>query len=75
MNDIVVIGAGPAGMMAAIVAAKAGHQVTLLEKNEKIDLRNMARKFAKEVALEEGAKEAFGQLENEHVQESHSLSK
>lgn len=36
MSDIVVIGAGPAGMMAAIVAAKAGHQVTLLEKNEKI---------------------------------------
>ena len=36
MSDIVVIGAGPAGMMAAIVAAQAGHQVTLLEKNEKI---------------------------------------
>ena len=36
MNNIVVIGAGPAGMMAAIVAAKAGHQVTLLEKNEKV---------------------------------------
>lgn len=36
VRDIVVIGAGPAGMMAAIVAAKAGHQVTLLEKNEKI---------------------------------------
>lgn len=36
MSDIVVIGAGPAGMMASIVAAKAGHQVTLLEKNEKI---------------------------------------
>lgn len=36
MSNIVVIGAGPAGMMAAITAAKAGHQVTLLEKNEKI---------------------------------------
>lgn len=36
MSNIVVIGAGPAGMMAAIVAAKVGHQVTLLEKNEKI---------------------------------------
>lgn len=36
MSDIVVIGAGPAGMMAAITAAKAGHKVTLLEKNEKI---------------------------------------
>ncbi len=36
MSKIVVIGAGPAGMMAAIVAARAGHEVTLLEKNEKI---------------------------------------
>ncbi|MBE5878169.1 MAG: NAD(P)/FAD-dependent oxidoreductase [Lachnospiraceae bacterium] len=36
MSNIVVIGAGPAGMMAAVTAAKAGHQVTLLEKNEKV---------------------------------------
>lgn len=36
MSNIVVIGAGAAGTMAAITAAKAGHQVTLLEKNEKI---------------------------------------
>lgn len=36
MSNIVVIGAGPAGMMAAIAAAKVGHQVILLEKNEKI---------------------------------------
>lgn len=35
-KKIVVIGAGPAGIMAAITAAKAGHHVTLLEKNEKI---------------------------------------
>lgn len=36
MSEIIVIGAGPAGMMAAITAAKAGQNVTLLEKNEKI---------------------------------------
>lgn len=36
MSDIIVIGAGPAGMMAAITAARAGKNVTLLEKNEKI---------------------------------------
>lgn len=33
---IVIIGGGPAGMMAAITAAKAGADVVLLEKNEKI---------------------------------------
>ena len=32
MDKIVVIGAGPAGMMAAIKAAENGAQVTILEK-------------------------------------------
>ena len=32
----IVIGAGPAGMMAAISAAASGDDVVLLEKNEKI---------------------------------------
>lgn len=36
MSNIIVIGAGPAGVMAAVTAARAGQDVTLLEKNEKI---------------------------------------
>ena len=36
MNKVIVIGGGPAGMFAAIAAAESGHQVTLLEKNEKL---------------------------------------
>ena len=32
---VVVIGGGPAGMLAAISAAKSGNSVTLLEKNMK----------------------------------------
>ena len=32
-KKVVVIGAGPAGMMAAIAAADAGAQVTLIERN------------------------------------------
>jgi len=35
MADVIVIGAGAAGMMAAITAAENGHNVTVLEKNEK----------------------------------------
>lgn len=35
MKKIVVIGAGPAGMMAAATAAKAGASVSLLEKKER----------------------------------------
>lgn len=36
MSDIVVIGGGAAGMMAAVFAARVGANVTLLEKNEKL---------------------------------------
>lgn len=30
--DVIVIGGGPAGMMAAISAAEAGNKVTIIEK-------------------------------------------
>ncbi|MDO4452916.1 MAG: aminoacetone oxidase family FAD-binding enzyme [Eubacteriales bacterium] len=36
MRQIVVIGGGPAGMMAAIAAARKGAEVTLLEQKEKL---------------------------------------
>ena len=36
MNNVVVIGGGAAGMMAAVYAARAGARVTLLERNEKL---------------------------------------
>lgn len=35
-KNVVVIGGGPSGMEAAIVAAQRGHQVTLLEKSEQL---------------------------------------
>lgn len=34
--SVIVIGGGPAGMMAAYAAAQCGHSVTLLEQNEKL---------------------------------------
>lgn len=36
MSKVIVVGGGPAGMFAAYFAAKNGHKVTLLEKNEKL---------------------------------------
>jgi len=36
MSRVIVIGGGAAGMMAAYSAAQSGHQVILLEKNEKL---------------------------------------
>lgn len=34
--NVIILGGGPSGMYAGITAAKAGHKVTLLEKNEKL---------------------------------------
>ena len=36
MSKVIVVGGGAAGMMAAIAAGNAGHEVVLLEKNEKL---------------------------------------
>lgn len=36
MGKIIVVGGGAAGMMAAVTAARNGHKVMLLEKNEKL---------------------------------------
>ena len=36
MSSVIVVGGGAAGMMAAVAAGRCGHQVTLLEKNEKL---------------------------------------
>ncbi|MCC8126514.1 MAG: NAD(P)/FAD-dependent oxidoreductase [Clostridiales bacterium] len=35
MKKVIVVGCGAAGMMAAVAAAEAGHQVRIYEKNEK----------------------------------------
>ncbi len=36
MSRVLVVGGGAAGMFAAITAARDGHKVCLLEKNEKL---------------------------------------
>lgn len=36
MKEVIVIGGGASGMMAAAIAAKEGKKVTLIEKNEKL---------------------------------------
>ena len=36
MSKVVIVGGGPAGMLAGVYAALKGHEVHLLEKNEKL---------------------------------------
>lgn len=40
--DLAIIGAGPAGLMAAVTAAKKGKEVILIEKNEQIGRKILA---------------------------------
>lgn len=35
MSQVLIVGGGPAGMLASIIAARAGHNIKLFEKNEK----------------------------------------
>ena len=42
MLDIIVIGGGPAGMMAAIMAKREGHNVLLLERNDRLGRKLLA---------------------------------
>ena len=37
MSHLIVVGGGAAGMMAAIIAARNGNEVSLYEKNEKLE--------------------------------------
>ena len=41
MSNVVVIGGGPAGVLAACVASKNGHDVTLIERNTRIGRKLM----------------------------------
>ena len=57
MSNVIVVGGGAAGMMAAVFAARNGQNVQLLEKNEKLgkklfitgkgrcNITNAARRF------------------------------
>ena len=36
MSKVIVVGAGPSGMMAALTASKNGHEVTLIERNDEL---------------------------------------
>lgn len=36
MSKVIVVGGGPSGMMAALIASKNSHEVTLIERNEEL---------------------------------------
>ena len=54
MSRVIVVGGGPAGMMAAWAAAAKGHKVMLLEKNEKLGKKLFTRHSFSIQLTEEG---------------------
>jgi len=59
--DVAVIGAGPAGLMAAKTAAEQGLKVVLLEKRE--DVSKITRACCQQFILDEGYENEFIRLE------------
>ncbi len=62
-NRILIIGGGPAGMQAAITSSKRGHEVTLIEKQEK--LGGTVRLFAEADTLKKDYLDFLAVLEKE----------
>jgi flavin-dependent dehydrogenase len=63
--DLVVVGAGPAGLMAAITAAKEGFEVALIER--KAEIASIKRSCCTALINEPGTHGEFVTLENNRV--------
>ena len=46
IQDVIVIGAGPAGLLTALILAKSGIAVTLIDKADKLDLNPRATHYS-----------------------------
>jgi predicted Rossmann fold flavoprotein len=57
--DLLIIGAGPAGLFTAIHAAKSGHRVCILEKNESAGVKLLLTGAGKCNLTHSGAREEF----------------
>lgn len=62
MHDLIIIGAGPAGLMAAITAAKSGLDVLVVEKKK--DITKVTRTCSAQFVLDEGYEGDTIRLEN-----------
>ena len=60
MLDLVIVGAGPAGLMAAKTAAEMGLKVVIIEKNKNFDY--LKRACSAQIILDDGYENEFVQL-------------
>lgn len=68
-KKVAVIGGGPAGMYAALTAAKRGHSVTLYEKTSKLGgMLNVATEFEFKYSLKRFMKYLINQIEKSEVE-------
>lgn len=63
--DLLVIGAGPAGLMAAKTAAELGLKVTLIEKNK--DFKQLRRACSAQFILDDGYENEFIKIEDSKI--------
>ncbi len=64
--DLVVVGAGPAGLMAAKTAAEAGLKVTIIEKRR--DIKQVRRACCAQFVMDDGYENEFLRIQDGKVQ-------
>ena len=72
--DVIVVGAGPAGISAAVEVARAGKKVVLLERSHYAGSKNMYGGAVYTTALKEVFKEDFDKIPYERIINSHTWS-
>ena len=73
-SDVIVVGAGPAGISAAIEVAKAGKKVVLVERSLYPGSKNMYGGAVYTTALKEVFGEDFNSIPYERIINSHTWS-
>ncbi len=73
-SDVIVVGAGPAGISAALEVARAGKKVVLLERASHPGSKNMYGGAVYTSALKEIFKEDFDSIPYERIINSHTYS-
>ncbi len=71
-SDVIVIGAGPAGIAAAISVARGGRKVVLIDKNQYAGCKNMYGGAVFDCALREIAGDEIDNLPYERIINSHT---
>ncbi len=65
ITDLIIVGAGPAGLMAAKTAAEMGLKVVLIEKNK--NFNHLKRACSAQIIMDDGYENEFVHIKNQNI--------